>query len=100
MYLLPVPTTMFAKMHQPRECEQTTRDQAPSPTFAKGKSELWLGDAVVARGEAVVDGVDARDEEPDGGQEAEAGEEVEEADLGGVEFVGGKGVDGLEVGVD
>ena len=69
-----------------------------SPNVGKGEPVFGLGFAVVALGELVVDGVDARDEEPDGDEEAEAGTEVEEADLGCGEGVGGRAVDVLHVG--
>ena len=59
---------------------------------------FWFG--VVPAREGVVDGVDFRDDEPDCDEEAQAGTEVHEADLGGVEGVRRGAVDGLEVGVE
>jgi len=54
---------------------------------------------VVLAGERIVEGVDTGDDEPDCEEETEAGAEVHEADLCGIEAVL-FAVDGLEVGVE
>lgn len=51
------------------------------------EAELGFGDVFIATCEGVVDGIDAGDEKPDGGEEAEARGEIQEADLGGGEAV-------------
>ena len=88
-----------AVLDQPREDEETRRDEDAADV---GEREAVFGQglAVIARREGVVDGVDAGHEEEDGSEEAEAGPQVEEADLLGGELVGLLRVDVLHVGVD
>ena len=89
---------MDVALDRPREPEQRQGDE-DGADVGEREAELGLCSAVVARGEGVVDAVDAGDQEPDGGEEAEAWGEVQEADMGGGEAIA-VAEDGLEVGVE
>ena len=66
---------MHFVLDRPGEDEEGGRDE-DGADVGQRESVLWLWSPVVFAAEAVVDGVDLGHEEPDGGQEAEAGTQV------------------------
>lgn len=85
-------------LDRPGEDEEGGGDE-DGADVGEGKAVFGFGFYIVFPRELVVDGVDLRDEEPDGGQEAETGAQVHESYGGGVEAVE-LAVDGLEVRVE
>lgn len=85
------PVDAVAELDKPRKCEQGDRDEDRAHVGER-EAVVGKGFAVIERRELVVNGVDARDEEEDGGEEAEARAEIELAHLFRVEVVGHFGV--------
>jgi hypothetical protein len=80
------PVDTITCLDQPRKREQRGRNEDRADV-CEGEPVLGQRSAVVGGGELVVDGVDPRHEKEDGGEEAETGAKIEEADLFGVEAV-------------
>lgn len=89
---------MHFRFDAPREPEERDGDQ-DGADVGEREAEFRAGLGAVRGGEGPVDRVDARDEKPDCGEEAETRAEVEEADFFGGEAVDAR-VDVLHVRVD
>lgn len=85
-------------LDRPCEPEQGQGDE-DGADVSKREAEFGFRHIVVAGRERVVDGVDSRDNQPDGKDKADAGSKIYKADLDGGEAIS-VAVDGLKVGVE